>query len=324
MKVQSLNAVKLGVFVLIATICLVLGLYYMGSKKNIFHSSISVSANFNNVGGLLAGNNVRFNGINIGTISKIYAISDSAIRVDFTIDEAITKFISKNSVVSIGTDGLLGNKLLDISPAKDGANLIKDGDILQVRNPIQMDNAMRTLMVTNENLKTISENLKNVTEKFNNSNSLWHLLTDTLVAENVKNAIVSFKITGSNTAVLTGNLSKIVQDIKAGKGSIGSLITDTTFVYKLNQTIVNIKTISDTIALVSGDFKHISRNLKNGKGSVGALLTDTTFVHNLNQSMSNIKNASAGLNENMEALKVSWPFKKYFKKKKKTSSKTKP
>ena len=75
------------------------------------------------------------------------------------------------------------------------------------------------------------------------------------------------------------------------------------------------------MALVSGDFKSLSQNLKNGKGSIGALLTDTTFVHNLNQSMINIKDASGSFNQNMDALKVSWPFKKYFKNKKKTSSK---
>lgn len=321
MKEQKLSTIKLGAFVLIATTCLVLGLYYMGSKKNIFHSSISVSANFNNVGGLLAGNNVRFNGINVGTISKIYAISDTSIKVEFTIDEAIIQFISDKSIVSIGTDGLLGNKLLDISPSKEGSTKIKDGQTLNAVNPIQMDNAMRTLMVTNENLKVISANLKSVTEKFNNSNSLWHLLTDSVVAENVRNAIVSFKLTGNNSAILTGDLRSIVKDIKTGKGTIGSLITDTSLAVKLNQTIVNIKTISDTMALVSGDFKSLSQNLKNGKGSIGALLTDTTFIHNLNQSMINIKDASGSFNQNMDALKVSWPFKKYFKNKKKTSSK---
>jgi phospholipid/cholesterol/gamma-HCH transport system substrate-binding protein len=321
MKEQKLSTIKLGAFVLIATTCLLLGLYYMGSKKNIFHSSISVSANFNNVGGLLAGNNVRFNGINVGTISKIYAISDTTIKVEFTIDEAIIQFISDKSIVSIGTDGLLGNKLLDISPSKEGSTKIKDGQTLNAMNPIQMDNAMRTLMVTNENLKVISANLKSVTEKFNNSNSLWHLLTDTVVAENVRNAIVSFKLTGNNSAILTGDLRSIVQDIKTGKGTIGSLITDTSLAVKLNQTIVNIKNISDTMAVVSGDFKSLSQNLKNGKGSIGALLTDTTFVHNLNQSMINIKDASGSFNQNMDALKVSWPFKKYFKNKKKTSSK---
>ena len=88
MKEQTRNKVKLGAFVLMGTLFLILGLYFIGSKKNIFRSTISISASFNNVGGLMPGNNVRFNGINVGTVSKVYAISDTAIKVEFTIEES--------------------------------------------------------------------------------------------------------------------------------------------------------------------------------------------------------------------------------------------
>lgn len=323
MKPQTVNRAKLGAFVLIAITSLVLGLYFIGSKKNIFSSKIHISANFNNVGGLMQGNNVRFNGINVGTVSKIFAISDTAIKVEFSIEERSRAFITQSAVASIGTDGLLGNKLINISPGKGGAPPVKDGDVLKALNPIQMESALRTLTLTNENLKEITDNLKGVSEKFNDNNSLWKLLTDTALAANVRNAVVRFKITGENTAVVTGDLSKIVHDIKAGKGTVGALLTDTAFSKKLNQTIVNIQAVSDSVALISGNFKDISEKLKNGEGSIGTLLTDTTFVHNLNESMSNIGAGAQNFNENMEALKHSWPFKKYYRKQKKTNPKTK-
>jgi phospholipid/cholesterol/gamma-HCH transport system substrate-binding protein len=321
MKEQSANRAKLGAFVLVAITFLIVGLYYIGSKKNIFHSSIKVSADFNNVGGLMPGNNVRFNGINVGTVTKLYSISDTAIKVDFTIDEGSIKFISKNAIVAIGTDGLLGNKLIEIAPGEKGGQPVQEGDILKARNPIQMDKELQTLTTTNDNLKVITDNLKGISEKFNSNNSLWHLLSDSTLAENVRNAVVRFKITGENTAVITGDLSKIVKDIKAGKGTVGALLTDTAFAHKLNQTIVNIEVISDTLAIVSGNFKNISDKLKNGEGSLGTLLTDTTFVHNLNESMIDIKKGAGNFNENMEALKYSWPFKKYYRKQKSTNPK---
>jgi phospholipid/cholesterol/gamma-HCH transport system substrate-binding protein len=316
MKEQLINRAKLGAFVLIGTVCLLLGLYFIGSKKNIFHSSIHVSANFNNVSGLLSGNNVRFNGINIGTVSKVYAVADTAIKVEFTLDKGLTQYISKNAIASIGTDGLLGSKLINITPGKGAIQPVEENDVLNALNPLQMDNAMRTLVKTNENLEVISDNLKGVSEKLNKSNSLWNLLGDTILAQNVRNAVVRFKLTGDNTAIITGDLRNIMKDVKAGKGTIGSLLTDTSFSHRLNQTIINIKTISDTIALVSGNFKSISGRLKNGEGSIGTLLTDTMFVYNLNQSMETIKKGAGHFNENMEALKYSWPFKKYFRKKK--------
>jgi phospholipid/cholesterol/gamma-HCH transport system substrate-binding protein len=314
MSEQSMNRAKLGAFVLLATTCLIVGLYYIGSKKNIFHSTITVSANFNNVGGLMPGNNVRFNGINVGTVSKVYAVADTAIKVEFTIDESETQFISKNAIASIGTDGLLGNKLIDISPGKSGATSVEEGFQLTSVNPVQMDVAIRTLLKTNDNIKVITDNLKDVTEKFNSNNSLWRLLTDSTIVDNVRKAIVNFKLTGDNTAILTGDLRDILQHIKSGKGTIGALLTDTSFSKTVKQTIVNIKSISDSVAIISGNFKNISEKIKNGDGAVGTLLTDTTFVHNLNQSMKNIKDGSGNFNENMEALKHTWPFNKYFKK----------
>jgi phospholipid/cholesterol/gamma-HCH transport system substrate-binding protein len=315
MEEQSAKRLKLGIFVIVATTCLILGLYFIGSKRNIFHSKIHVSAVFNNISGLIPGNNVQFNGINVGTVSKAYAIADTAIKVEFTIDENVTKFITVNAIASINTDGLLGNKLVTIAPYKKGGALIQEGSIMNTVNSIQIDKAIRKLLVTNDNLNVISENLKILSDKFNSTNSLWHLLSDTAVAENVRNALVHIKITSDRTAIITGDLSKIVNDVRSGKGTIGALLTDTAFSQKLKQTIVNMEAVTDSFAIITGNFKNISEKLKNGNGAIGTIISDTTFVHNLNASMDNIKKGSDNFNENMEALKHSWPFKKYFRKK---------
>jgi phospholipid/cholesterol/gamma-HCH transport system substrate-binding protein len=317
MKEHAVNRVKLGAFVLIGTALLIIGLYFIGSKKNIFYATINVSANFNNVGGLMPGNNVRFNGINVGTVSKVYAISDTLIRVDFTINQSQTQFIYKSATASIGTDGLLGNKLINIIPGKNRLANVEEGSILQTEKPVQMENALKTLTLTNNNLKRITDNLVDVSEKLNDNNSIWHLLADSILATNVKSAVVNFKLTSKNTAIITGDLSNIVKDIKAGKGTLGALITDTLFSKKLNQTVVNIQSVSDSVALLSGNFIAISKKIKNGEGSIGTLVTDTAFVHDLNKSMSNLKNGTDNFNQNMEALKHTWPFKKYFRKQQK-------
>ena len=83
---------------------------------------------------------------------------------------------------------------------------------------------------------------------------------------------------------------------------------------RINQTVINIEAVSDTMAIISGDFRHISKDIREGKGAIGTLLTDTTFVSDLNTSMSNIRIASGSFNEHLEALKQSWPFKKYYRK----------
>jgi phospholipid/cholesterol/gamma-HCH transport system substrate-binding protein len=316
MEEQTLNKTKLGAFVLIAVSSLLLGLYFIGSKKNIFHSTITVSADFNNVGGLMPGNNVRFNGINVGTVSKVYAIADTAITVEFTIDKGLTKYISQNDLASVGTDGLLGNKLINIETSKIGGHAIEDGNSMKVLKPIQMDNVFRTLTVSNENLKVITENLKDVSGKLSGNNSFLNLFKDTAFAQNVKSSVVNLKLMSNQAVLITGNLKGITENIKHGKGTLGALITDTTLSFRINHTIVKFEKLSDTVAIISGDISDIVTKLKQGKGSIGVLLNDTTLVHNLNKSILTIDSGAGNFNQNMKALQYTWPFKKYFRKQK--------
>jgi phospholipid/cholesterol/gamma-HCH transport system substrate-binding protein len=316
MEEQSVKKIRLGAFVITATSCLILGLYFIGSKRNIFHSKINVSAVFSNISGLMPGNNVQFNGINVGTVSKVSAISDTAISVEFSIDKKITEFITQNALASIGTDGLLGNKLVNISPDKKGGLPLQEGSVMKTSNPIKMDNALRTLLVTNDNLKAISENLKNVSAKFNTTNSPLNLLTDTTISENIRSALKNLKQASDNSAILTSDLSHIVKDARSGKGTIGKLLNDTLLSFKLNKTISIFEAVSDSFTIITGNLKRVSEKMENGKGAFGTLLNDTIFAHNLDQSMDNIKNGSEGFNKNMQALQYSWPFKKGFRKQK--------
>jgi len=312
---------RLGIFVLAGTSLLILALYFIGNKQNLFGSTFILNARFNDVNGLMSGNNVRIAGINIGTVESVDIINDTTVNVVMVIEDKSRAFIKKNSTARVGTDGLMGNKLVIISSSEIKAAIVADEDILPTIRPLETDEMLRTLSTTNENIKFITTDLKGIVQKFNGPNTLWSILMDTVVAENLKQAIVNIKLTGENTAIVSGDLSNIMKGIKEGKGTMGALITDTALAQKFHQTIVNINLISDSLALVSGDLKYVTRKIKKGEGAVGTLLMDTAFVNNLNQSMINIKDAAGGLNENMEALKHSVLLRRYFKKKEKNEKK---
>lgn len=308
--------IKLGAFVFAGTLLLILAFYFVGKKQNLFGNTFTISAKFYNVNGLMAGNNVRLSGINVGTVKEVEVVSDTAVRVVMSIERNMQAYIKKSAMASIGTDGLMGNKLVNINASGIDAASITEGDELQTLNPVEMDEMIRTLSSTNENMKVITTNLRTITDKFNSDNSIWKLLMDTILAKDVRSAVVNFKLTGNNTAIVTGELKGMVKNIKAGKGTVGMLLSDTVASGSLKQTLVNMKAISDSVIIISGNFKNISADLKNGKGSLGALLADTSLIHNLNQSLKAINQGADGFNENMKALKVSWPFKKYYKRKK--------
>jgi phospholipid/cholesterol/gamma-HCH transport system substrate-binding protein len=310
MKEESTNKIKLGLFILTGTVLLVLGLYYIGSQKNIFHRTITVNACFNNVNGLVPGNNVRFNGINVGTVSGLVNVSDTLVQVDFSVDEKLAALIGENAVVSVGTDGLLGNKLLEITPSTIKGQQIKEGSRLQSLNPLQMENTLRSLSRTSSNLETITGNLKEFSGGIMKKNSLWKLLEDTSLSGTVKTALVNFRLTGDHAVDITSDLRVISSGIRNGRGSIGALVSDTLLASRLRQTVVKFERLNDTAAVIAADVSYLLKGLRQGKGSLGVLLKDSMVVHNLNTGILRIDTAAMNFNDNMKSLKRRWPFKK--------------
>ncbi|MBK6834343.1 MAG: MCE family protein [Bacteroidetes bacterium] len=315
--------VKLGVFVFTGTLFFIVLLYFIGSKRNLFSSTLKISAKFYNADGLMSGNSVRFAGINIGTVESVEIINDSTVLVQMVIQNKATQHIKKNSIASIGTDGLMGNKLVNISSVNKTAGSIEDGDELTTLKAVSASDMMRTLSITNENILAITEDLKEISSKLNKSNSLWSFLSDTTITDDLRQTIVSIRLTGERTAYVAGDLTKLMAGVKEGKGTLGALLVDTSLSNNLHQSIVSIKMVSKDLAIVSGDLSHITKGIKNGEGAVGTLLMDTTFVHNMNKSMENINTGSKGLSDNMEALKHSIFLRKYFKKQEKEKLKKK-
>jgi phospholipid/cholesterol/gamma-HCH transport system substrate-binding protein len=307
--------VKLGVFVFAGTLFFIVLLYFVGSKRSFFSSTISISAKFYNAEGLMSGNSVRFAGINIGTVESVEIINDSTVYVRMLVEDDVTEHIKKNSVVSIGTDGLMGNKLINIQTISGDAEPIENNDELKTLKGVSTKDMLQTLSVTNENIKTITDDLKQISSKLNNSNSLWNFLSDTTLTDDLKQAVVSIKQTSERTAYVAGDLSQIIKNTKEGKGTLGALLVDTSLSKKLSQSIVQIDVITKDLAIVSGDLSVLTKGVKEGKGAIGTLLMDTSFVHNMNMSMAQINTGTKGFSDNMEALKTSIFLRKYFKKK---------
>lgn len=312
--------IRVGIFVMIGTGLLIFSLYLIGTKQNLFGSTFTLKAQFHQVNGLMPGNNVRFTGIDVGTVKSVEIINDTIVNVEMVIENKVQIFIKKNATATVGTDGLMGNKLININASNQNAPSVEDGDVLRTKNPLGTDDMMRTLSITNENVKDITMNLKHIVQKLNSPNTLWNILMDTVVADNAKNAVFQIKLTGERTAEATGDLKQIIKEVKQGKGTIGQLIKDTSMVRQLNKSMLNIKQISDSLTLVVNDMHFISGKIKTGEGAIGKILIDTAFANNMNQGMIHIKNGSKHLEENLEALKHSILLRKYFKKQAKERS----
>ncbi len=313
MHKRTLNNVQLGLFVLVGITFLIVALYLIGNNRNLFNKTFQINATFYKVNGLMKGNNVRFSGIDVGTVKRVEIISDSSVMVTMIIENDIQRFIKKTAVASMGTDGLMGNKLVNIENGTVFAESVLGGDTIKALKQIETDKMLRTLDLTNENLLMITSDLKNITQKVNGKNTLWSILMDTVIADNVKQAISGLRTTTKNTAMFTQNLNSLLHDVKDGKGMLGYLTSDTTSVARLESSLVQINEASERAATVTKDLKQVTEKIKRGEGPVGILLSDTVFSHDLSKSMRNIRISSEKLSENMEAMKHNFLFKGYFK-----------
>ncbi|HEY0742036.1 MAG TPA: MlaD family protein [Chryseosolibacter sp.] len=314
MKNKTVNNTKVGIFVIAGIVFLVLTLYMIGKNRNLLGATFIIKATVSNVNGLVPGNNVRFKGIDVGTVKSISVENDSAIIVTMLIDEKMKPFLKKNAVASIGTDGLMGNKLININSSSGDAEPIEAGDVIDSRKAVETDEMLRTLNTTNDNIARISGNLFEITEKLNRSKSLWTLLADTVITQDIKLAVRDFKSAGSNTAELTSNAKTIVQRFGQGNGIASTLFTDTTLSSQLTASVQQLQDASEKTSGIMKDLQLVVDDLKDGEGTAGLILSDTILREKLFKSASNIEQGTDRFNQNMEALKHNFLFRRYFRK----------
>jgi phospholipid/cholesterol/gamma-HCH transport system substrate-binding protein len=314
----AINNVKLGIFVLAGLLFLVLLLYMIGKNRNLFGATYILKARFDNVQGLVSGNNVRFSGIEAGTVKKINILTDSVIEVTMIIQNKMQPIIKKNAFASIGTEGFVGNKVVNIIPSKESAAPANEGDILITKRSINTEDMLETLYKTNEDVAAVAANLKITVQRINNSNGLWNLLNDTIIPNQVKLSVNNIRRATAQAGNLIDSLNEIVNNAKNGNGIIGSVLNDTMIIHNLKEAVYNVKKVSrNTDSLVSNlnnTINGISENINNGKGVIHHLLKDSAFTNNIQLSLENIQKGTDGFNKNMEALKHNFLFRGYFRK----------
>jgi phospholipid/cholesterol/gamma-HCH transport system substrate-binding protein len=314
MKNKAIDNAKVGVFVIAGIVFLVLTLYLIGKNRNLLGATFTIKAVVSNANGLVPGNNVRFKGIDVGTVKSISVDNDTAIIVNMVIDKKMKPHLKKNAIASIGTDGLMGNKLVNINSQQGYAESVEEGDVILSRKPIETDEMLRTLNTTNTNIERITHNLYEITVKLNSSQSLWTLLSDTVITQDLKKAVADFKQAGSNTAGLTQTAKVLVTKFERGNGLAQKLFMDTVLSQQFASSLQQIQQASNKTSAMMENLKNVVDDMKQGEGTAGLLLTDTLLREKLFKSASNIEQGTDRFNQNMEALKSNFLFRRYFKK----------
>jgi phospholipid/cholesterol/gamma-HCH transport system substrate-binding protein len=315
MKTSNTQKFSLGLFIFIITIIFVFALYLIGNKQNLFGNTFRISAVFNNVNGLILGNNVRYSGINIGTVKNIVMINDSTICVDMIIEEKMLQHMKKNAVAAVGSDGLVGSMVINIVPGKEVSEALKPGDTIQSYNKTSTTDMLETLNTTNDNAAKLTSDLLKITTAIKEGKgTIGMLIEDAEMASDIKQTVSNLKTASANTSATVLELKKIITAINYDESLAAVLLSDTASANKMKSIIENIEQSSLDIDSVITNLNSVVLDFKNGKGTVNYMIKDTVLVNNIDETVKNIKEGSIRLNENMEALKHNFLFRGYFRK----------
>ena len=241
---------KLGMFVIIGLALFVTTIYFVGKQKNLFGSTFELNSKFNSVNGLEVGNNVRFSGINIGTVEEIEFLTDTSVVIKLVIKEEVRKYIKKDAIASISSDGLMGDKVLVISSGKNSKVIVEDNDNIASKQAIEMEDLMVSVKKSVDNAGVITAQLAQFSYSMNNGNgALSKLVSDQEFGNSIKNMV-------SNLENSSNEFKKFTVKMNDGKGALSKLVSDEKMGRMIDSTLTNVKTGTEGLNEVIEAAKH--------------------------------------------------------------------
>ena len=276
MSKESLNKGKLGMFVVVGILLFIVTVYVIGINRNLFGSNFIINSQFKNVSGLKVGSNVRLSGITIGSVSKIEFITDSLVLVRLLIKDEVQQYIKMDALASIGSDGLVGDKVLIIEPGSNSKSVVKDNGIIASNSTIEIDEVLKSVKKSAENAEIITNQLADFSFKMNDKNGfLSKLMTD-------KKFAVSMGKTIENLKISTNEIAKFSPKINDPGGLINKLFVDKNFSTKIDKTITNLQKSS-------ADFAVFTSKINTENSTLTKLITDPNFAKSISNTFKNLE-----------------------------------
>ena len=293
--------VRLGLFVAAGFVLFGIAIFLIGRQKNMFNPVFSLSTTFYNVSGLQVGNNIRFSGINVGTVENIKIINDTTVVVNMLVQKDVQRFIKTDGTVLIGSEGLIGDRVLIITQGSAQTKSVTNGQFLSSVEPVETDAIIASLQVTAGNAEIITQELATIMLKVNSGRgTLGRLIHDSIIAQNINNTVSNFE----------SSSKQFDEMISMSKNDISKIMT-------------SFRATANNAEASTKQLEAIMVKVNNGPGTMSRLINDSTTAGNVDETILNLKTSTKSLDENLEALKHNFLFRGYFKKKEKEALKIK-
>jgi phospholipid/cholesterol/gamma-HCH transport system substrate-binding protein len=305
------RAVIVGLFVVIGLIILASGVLMVGNLNDTFKRKLTIVALFEDVNGLQTGNNIWYSGMKVGTIKDISFHNRTYVSVTMRVDVKAMEYIPKDAKVKLGTDGLIGNKILVIFGGSNEVDQIEEGDTLAVEKGVSQEEVLKILQESNKNLLSITTDFKAISHKASSGEgTVGKLLNDNSLYDNANEAIRSVQQMSVKGQQMLNNLNTYTTKMNQEGTLANDLVTDTVVFVSIREFAQRLQQIADTTAVLVEQLKTISSD---STTSLGVLLHDKESGKRIKEMLINLESSSKKLDEDLEAAQYSWPLRKGFK-----------
>jgi len=298
------HAAAVGAFVLGGVLLFGVGLFLIGDRRMLFDRSVQIYTEFANIAGLEEGGKVRVGGMDAGEVASIQvpANPSARFRVKLRVREDFHQLLRVDSLATIQTDGLVGNKFIQIEPGTDQAQVVPPLGTIPSREAFELSEMLQRMSDTVDLIRTTIVDLKSGID------GALASVTDTAnEAQDLMNDIGSeAREIMASTQKVSNNLNAIVAGLRDGKGTVGKLLTDEsvyTSVKKISadaaQAVASLREASEQAKAAIADFRGENGPLKGVSGD-------------FQQTLASARDAMQDLEENTEALKHNFLFRGYF------------
>jgi phospholipid/cholesterol/gamma-HCH transport system substrate-binding protein len=298
------RSVIVGAFVITGLVVFAVGLFLIGNRRMLFDDTFEVHAAFTNISGLQNGAVVRVAGMDAGEVTQIDVPGGPSgqFRVRLRIREDLHPLVRIDSVASIQSDGLVGNKFVQVQAGTDQAPVVAAKGTIQSREPFDIADALVKL---NETIDMVTGLIKDVKVGVDEAlvavsttaKDVQKLMGD--VGEDVRAIMAS-------TQKITGDLTVITAGVRQGRGTIGKLVVDDSLFVSAKSIAAEAEKTMATLRDAAEQAKGAVADFRGQGGPMKGLTGD------LQQTVAIARDAMEDLAENTEALKRSFFFRGFF------------
>jgi len=331
---------RVGIFVLVALLTFLGAVYALGARARLFEARYTIHADFTEVGGLVEGATVRLAGVQIGRVSAVNLPPQPGgkVRVDLTIARRFSDRIRKNSVARIETQGLLGDRIVEITVGDASAPAVAPGEVLVSRDPADFGRIMASGAETAKNVAALADALRETADQINKSK----MIESAAATVNKLGRVVDQVEQGRGWAhtllyeepvalkqlnELIASTQTVIDRVEKGQGAAGVLVSPEgtasakRFVAAMDRISAMVeqperepgllpgllfdpkyKAVLDDLRVVSHNLRVISDRVAGGKGTLGSLVADSADDGSLSLTMHDLQIAVANLKSISEKI----------------------